>query len=120
MSQELSWSSSFEAPYISSTVIRNSLTMVANFSSAGPATNCKGLTSSGRIGRVELGTMCGIRLAAGRSYHGVEGSPCMAGMTKGGSFEGVFPTSKLVWSNSWRLIRSESDEVRNASRSFAI
>lgn len=37
----------------------------------------------GLIGRVEFGMMCGMRFPAGRSYHGVERSPCMAGMTYG-------------------------------------
>jgi hypothetical protein len=38
---------------------------------------------SGLIGLVEFGTMCGMRLPAGKSNHGVDGSPCMAGITYG-------------------------------------
>jgi hypothetical protein len=38
---------------------------------------------SGLIGLVELGTICGIRFPAGKSYHGVDGSPCTAGITYG-------------------------------------
>lgn len=37
----------------------------------------------GFIGLVEFGSMTGSQLAAGRSYHGVDGSPCMDGRTKG-------------------------------------
>lgn len=39
----------------------------------------------GFIGLVEFGSMTGSQLAAGRSYHGVDGSPCMDGSTKGAS-----------------------------------
>lgn len=39
----------------------------------------------GFIGRVEFGSMTGSQLAAGRSYHGVDGSPCMDGRIKGAS-----------------------------------
>lgn len=39
----------------------------------------------GFIGLVEFGSMTGSQLAAGRSYHGVDGSPCMDGRTKGAS-----------------------------------
>lgn len=35
------------------------------------------------MGRVEFGSRTGSQFAAGRSYHGVDGSPCMAGMTQG-------------------------------------
>lgn len=39
----------------------------------------------GFIGLVELGSMTGSQLAAGRSYQGVDGSPCMEGSMKGAS-----------------------------------
>lgn len=39
----------------------------------------------GFIGLVEFGSMAGSQLAAGRSYHGVDGSPCMDGSMKGAS-----------------------------------
>lgn len=39
----------------------------------------------GFIGLVEFGSMTGSQLAAGRSYQGVDGSPCMDGSMKGGS-----------------------------------
>ena len=38
---------------------------------------------AGLIGLVEFGTICGMRFPAGRSYHGVDGSPCEAGITYG-------------------------------------
>lgn len=37
----------------------------------------------GFIGRVEFGSSTGSQLPAGKSYQGVEGSPCMAGSTQG-------------------------------------
>lgn len=39
----------------------------------------------GFIGLVEFGSMTGSQLAAGRSYHGVDGSPCMDGSVNGAS-----------------------------------
>lgn len=39
----------------------------------------------GFMGLVELGSMTESQLAAGRSYHGVDGSPCMDGSMKGAS-----------------------------------
>lgn len=41
---------------------------------------------SGLMGLMEFGTICGIRFPAGKSYHGVDGSPCMAGITYGADF----------------------------------
>lgn len=49
--------------------------------------NCIGLIISGLIGLVEFGTICGIRLPAGKSNHGVVESPCMAGITNGADFD---------------------------------
>lgn len=37
----------------------------------------------GFIGRVELGSMTGSQFAAGRSYQGVDASPCIDGSMKG-------------------------------------
>lgn len=37
------------------------------------------------MGLVEFGVRCGSHVAAGRSYHGVEESPCVEGTTKGAS-----------------------------------
>lgn len=39
----------------------------------------------GFIGRVELGSMTGSQFAAGRSYQGVDASPCIDGSMKGAS-----------------------------------
>lgn len=39
----------------------------------------------GFIGRIELGSITGSQFAAGRSYQGVEASPCIEGSTKGAS-----------------------------------
>lgn len=39
----------------------------------------------GFIGRVELGSITGSQFAAGRSYQGVEASPCIEGSMKGAS-----------------------------------
>jgi hypothetical protein len=61
-------------------------TAATSAASAGPATNCSGLIMPGLIGLVEFGTMCGMRFPAGRSYQGVEGSPCVAGITYGVDF----------------------------------
>lgn len=44
---------------------------------------------SGFMGLVEFGSRTGIQLPAGKSYHGMDGSPCMAGMMKGASFAGL-------------------------------
>lgn len=41
----------------------------------------------GFIGRVELGSMKGSQFAAGKSYQGVDGSPCIDGSIKGASRE---------------------------------
>jgi hypothetical protein len=41
------------------------------------------LIIEGFIGRVEFGSRTGSQFAAGRSYHRVEGSPCVAGKTHG-------------------------------------
>lgn len=41
----------------------------------------------GFIGLVEFGSITGSQLAAGRSYHGVDGSPCMDGSMKGAFVE---------------------------------
>ena len=38
---------------------------------------------AGFIGRVEFGSKTGSQFPAGRSYHGVEGSPWTAGMSQG-------------------------------------
>lgn len=53
------------------TSCRRSFTALARSSSAGPATNLKGLTRAGLIGLVEFGVMCGSKLPAGKSYQGV-------------------------------------------------
>lgn len=42
---------------------------------------------SGFIGLVEFGSMTGSQFPAGRSYHGVVRSPCIAGMRKGAFFD---------------------------------
>lgn len=42
---------------------------------------------SGFIGLIELGSIEGNQLAAGKSYHDTVASPCMAGMINGASFE---------------------------------
>lgn len=44
---------------------------------------------SGFMGLVEFGSRTGIQLPAGKSYHAMEGSPCMAGMIKGAAFTGL-------------------------------
>lgn len=41
----------------------------------------------GFMGRVELGSITGSQFAAGRSYHGVDTSPCMEGKIYGASRE---------------------------------
>ena len=43
---------------------------------------------SGFMGLVEFGSRTGIQLPAGKSYHGMEGSPCIAGMMKGAVLAG--------------------------------
>lgn len=48
---------------------------------------------SGFRGRVELGSKTEIQLPAGKSYHGVAGSPCMLGITKG---TGLFLAPEFV------------------------
>lgn len=44
---------------------------------------------SGFMGLVEFGSRTGIQLPAGKSYQGMDGSPCMAGMMKGAAFTGL-------------------------------
>ena len=84
-------------PFTSS---RRPLTAATSAASAGPATNCSGLIISGLIGLVELGTMCGMRFPAGRSYQGVDESPCVAGITYGIDLaifvEGARPSSPVA------------------------
>ena len=62
----------------------------------------------GFMGRVELGSKAVSQFPAGKSYQGVVGSPCIAGMMNGGSFTTLvveeagpnsrdpFPTESLV------------------------
>lgn len=73
--------------YIRSTSASKSVTAWIKRLSAGPDINCNGLIMSGFIGLVEFGSMTGNQFAAGRSYHGADASPCMAGMMNGASFE---------------------------------
>lgn len=60
-----------------------SLAALTRALSAGPWERTSGLIMDGFMGRVEFGSRTGSQFPAGRSYQGVEGSPCMAGMTHG-------------------------------------
>lgn len=71
--------------YILSTSPRSFLTAATRFLLAGPPASCSGLIMEGFIGLVEFGSMAGSQLAAGRSYHGVDASPCMDGSRNGAS-----------------------------------
>lgn len=71
--------------YVLSTSPNSFLTASTRFLSAGPPASCSGLIMLGFIGLVELGSITGSQLAAGRSYHGVDASPCMDGSVKGAS-----------------------------------
>lgn len=68
------------------TSLRKSFTALTRLSSAGPAGSCRARILSVRIGLEELGTMCGIRFAAGRSKYGALGSPWVGGRIHGASF----------------------------------
>jgi len=58
-------------------------------SSAGPGVRCKAWIRSGRMGLEELGTICGMRFAAGRSKNGAAGSPWVGGMIQGNSLDAL-------------------------------
>jgi hypothetical protein len=66
-------------------VERSFFTAAASLSSARPAARCSGLINSGGMGSVEFGVRCGSHVAAGRSYHGIVASPCIAGIVNGAS-----------------------------------
>lgn len=51
----------------------------------GPPARTRGVIEEGFIGRVDPGSSTCSQLAAGRSYQGVAGSPCIEGITKGAS-----------------------------------
>lgn len=59
---------------------------MTSFSSAGPALRRTGRMSSGLMGLVLFGLMCGNQVPAGRSYQGVDVSPWNEGSVYGGSF----------------------------------
>lgn len=76
----------------------------------------------GFIGRVELGSIAGSQFAAGRSYQGVDASPCIDGSMKGASRkEGMevifraastpFPCEVLAFDPSAIAVRSWSKIV---------
>lgn len=72
-----------------STSANKSCTALMSCSSAGPDANRSGLIISGFIGLVELGSISGSQFAAGKSYQGEVASPCMVGMRKGASLDGL-------------------------------
>lgn len=92
--------------YIRSTSASKSVTACIKRLSAGPGTNCNGLTMSGFIGLVEFGSMTGNQFAAGRSYQGAEASPCMDGMMKGASLDDLVTApvpSAVPFASDWSL-----------------
>lgn len=105
------------AAYILSTSTRSFLTASTRFLSAGPGASCNGLIIDGFMGRVELGSRAVSQLPAGRSYHGVVGSPCIAGMTNGWSFTTLapFPASSDPF-----LANSSARSCSTAARSFGM
>lgn len=95
--------------YILSTSASNFLTASTRPLSAGPCWRTRGLIIEGFIGRVEFGSNAGSQFPAGRSYHGVEGSPCMAGMTHGAVFAALATGSVEVSASLSFLLSSLED-----------
>jgi len=64
---------------------------------------------AGFMGRVEFGSRIGSQLPAGRSYHGVDGSPCIAGMTHGVDLAAFARTAAELSASTLFLLSSSLD-----------
>lgn len=69
---------------------------------------------SGFIGLVEFGSRTGIQLPAGKSYHGMDGSPCIAGMMKGAALTDL-GTEVVVAAAGWVVSWTETLDVGASS-----
>lgn len=75
---------------------------------------------AGFMGRVEFGSKTGSQFPAGRSYHGVDRSPCVCGITKGTALAALLIEFAMLaaWGSFWAELPGDGVSSM-AARSFA-